>query len=138
MYTLIVVAVVVVAVAVGSEMFGARDVAPTTRKTSSFVAWVVFNRRRELQWPPEQQDVWLGSMNGVVHPTARLRDAKRAPLGFAHQCVLRNLFGNLWRQYHMSAQVNVSSRGENSANSHATWQPTDTIRKNALTPFSAH
>lgn len=52
----------------------------------------------------EEEDVGLGTMDGVVNPAATLLDADGAPLVLAEQAVLREVFRDVLRENYVSGK----------------------------------
>lgn len=49
--------------------------------------------------------MWLGTMDGIMDPSATLLDANSTPFGFVQKTVLRQVFRNVGRQDHMTGGV---------------------------------
>lgn len=56
---------------------------------------------------PEQHDVWLGSMDRVMHPSARLLNANASPLGLAEKATLGKQSCNLCRKHYVPVLEDV-------------------------------
>eukprot|EP00211_Chloroparvula_japonica_P012908 CAMPEP_0119119860 /NCGR_PEP_ID=MMETSP1310-20130426/1167_1 /TAXON_ID=464262 /ORGANISM="Genus nov. species nov., Strain RCC2339" /LENGTH=122 /DNA_ID=CAMNT_0007109315 /DNA_START=49 /DNA_END=413 /DNA_ORIENTATION=+ len=60
-----------------------------------------------VQGAPEEHDVRLRPVDGVVHPAPGLLHAQRAPLGLRQQPPFRHELGDVLRQHHMPVLVGV-------------------------------
>lgn len=60
-----------------------------------------------VQRPPEEHDVRLRAMDGVMDPTTALLNSNRTPLIFGEESILGQKFRDLRRKNHMPVLVRV-------------------------------